>query len=194
MNLNGDGKKEKLTEPEWWWGSRPHLSADGQSLYFTGPPRAGTFYRLELKENAQPQPLTQLERQLTRALVSPDGKWLAFKRNTEIWVAPLGAELVREENVRRLSRDGGYSFTFTPDGSAVIYAAGNRVWRHPLDGREREEIPIRLALPRPTPPPTASCMIQFWIRAMAHNGKDDVGCSSWAALNASSASPVRCRR
>jgi imidazolonepropionase-like amidohydrolase len=35
----------------------------------------------------------------------------------------------------------------------VIYAAGNRVWRHPLAGGEREEIPIRLELPRPTPPP-----------------------------------------
>ena len=152
VNVSDKGK-EKLPETAWGWDSRPHLSADGESLYFSGPAGAGTFYRLPLQGNAKPQPLTQLERQLNRALASPEGKWLAFKRNTEIWVAPLGAELVREENVRRLSRDGGYSFTFTPDGSAVIYAAGNRVWRHSLDGRERDEIPIRLALPRPTPPP-----------------------------------------
>ncbi len=35
----------------------------------------------------------------------------------------------------------------------MIYAAGNRVWRHPLAGGERQEILIRLKLQRPTPPP-----------------------------------------
>ena len=37
-------------------------------------------------------PDTQLSRHLSDALVSPDGKWLAFRRNTEIWVAVLGTE------------------------------------------------------------------------------------------------------
>jgi len=153
VNLNGDDKKEKLTEAAWWWGSRPQLSADGLSLYFSGPPGAGTFYRLPLKEKARPEPLTQLRRQMTRALVSPDGKWLVFKRNTEIWIASLEIRPIREEDIRQLSADGGFSFVFTPDGSAVIYAAGNRVWRHPLAGGERKEIPIRLELERPTPSP-----------------------------------------
>ena len=86
-------------------------------------------------------------------MVSPDGKWLAFRRNAEIWVAPLGAVPVKEKHVRRLSPDGGRNFAFTPDSSAVIYAAGNRVWRHPLADSERAEIPLRLDLRRPRPPP-----------------------------------------
>ena len=66
---------------------------------------------------------------------------------------PSGSEPVKEEHVRRLSPDGGRNFAFTPDSSAVIYAAGNRVWRHPLAGSERAEIPLRLDLRRPRPPP-----------------------------------------
>ena len=154
-----DGKKENLADvgADYSWLGRPHFSADGQSLYFTAYVTAnvtanGTVYRLPLKEGAKPEAITQLERQ-SNALVSPDGKWLAFRRNTEIWVAPLGKEPVKEEEIRQLSPEGGFSFAFMPDGPAVIYAAGNRVWRHPLAGGEREEIPIRLELPRPTPPP-----------------------------------------
>jgi Tol biopolymer transport system component/imidazolonepropionase-like amidohydrolase len=145
-----DDKKEKLAAAGA--RSRPHLSADGQLLYFS---TNGTLYRLPLneKQKAKPEPITQLARHLSDALVSPDGKWFAFKRNTEIWIAALITEPVKEDDVRQLSADGGDTFAFTPDSSALIYAAGNRVWRHPLAGGEREEIPIRLELPRPTPPP-----------------------------------------
>ena len=90
---------------------------------------------------------------LSYALVSPDGKWLVYGPKTEILVARLDREPVTEEDVRQLSPEGAWNFAFTPDGAAVIYAAGNRVWRHPLAGGEREEIPIRLELQRPTPPP-----------------------------------------
>ncbi len=163
VTLN-DGRKQKLTDTHESWRAHPHLSADGQSVYLSegsslryrvsqAPPGRSTLYRLWLKEPAQREPVTQVAHQLVYALVSPDGKWLAFRRSSEIWVAPLGTEPVREEHVRQLSPDGGESFAFTPDGSAVIYAAGNRVWRHPLAGGEREEIPIRLELERPTPPP-----------------------------------------
>ncbi|MFQ5927987.1 MAG: hypothetical protein ACE5MH_11200, partial [Terriglobia bacterium] len=149
-----DGKKETFAEVHRSAG-RPHFSADGQSLYYTanGYWAKWTVYRLPLKEGAKPEAITQLERNLGSALVSPDGKWLAFRRNTEIWVAPLGKEPVKEEETRQLSPEGGFSFAFMPDGSAVIYAAGNRVWRHPLAGGEREEIPIRLEFKKPTPPP-----------------------------------------
>ncbi len=152
VNLR-DGKKEKLADAGVVFRARaprPHFSADGHSLYFTAN---GRLYRLPLKKKAKPEPITQLVRHLSDGLVSPDGQWLAFRRNTEIWVAPLGKEPVTEEDVRQLSREGGDNFAFTPDGSAVIYAAGNRIWRHPLAGGDREEIPIRLELHRPTPPP-----------------------------------------
>ena len=145
-----DGKTQKLTEAAGW---RPHFTAGGRALYYLAAP-TGTaqLYRLSLDEGAQPEPMTELASPLSDGLVSPDGKWLAFRRGLEIWLAPFGAEPIGGENARRLSREGGY-FAFTPDASALIYSTGNRVWRQPLGGGEREEIPVRLELPRPTPRP-----------------------------------------
>ena len=148
-----DGSREELAEIAWWWGSRPHLSSDRGELYFAGPPGAGQLYRLRLTPGAKPEALTGLERQLARPQVSPKGQGVVFKRNREIWIAPLGSELVKEEHLRRVSEEGGNSFAITPDGLAVIYSAGKRVWRQPLGGGPREEIPIRLELGRSTPPP-----------------------------------------
>ncbi len=152
VNLS-DGKKEVLLD-RGGGRMRPHLSADGQSLNFTAN-LTGTWmlYRLPVNERAKPEPVTRLAEHLRGGLISPDGKWLAFRRGMGIWVAPLGSEPVKEEDVRNLSPEGGDDFAFTPDSSAVIYAVGNRVWQHPLEGGEREEIPIRLELQTPTPPP-----------------------------------------
>ena len=154
VNLD-DGKKDQLGEVhDWWWSSRPHFSPNGQSLYFTENRRGrGGLYRLRLEPGATPQAVTQLARHLSDGLVSSDGKWLAFRRNWEIWVAPLGTESITEEHVQRFSVEGGESFSFAPDGSALIYSTGNRVWRHSLVGGVREEIPIHLELQRPTPTP-----------------------------------------
>ena len=153
VNLS-DGKQEQLAETARWF-PRPHFSADGESLYYSSnePNGTGTLYRLPLKEKAKAEPITQLVHRLSDGLVSTDGQWLVFRRNTEIWVARLGNEPVKEEDVRQLSPEGGDTFAFTPDGSAVIYAVGNRVWRHPLTGGEAEEIAIRLNFQRRTPPP-----------------------------------------
>ena len=148
MAINiSDGKKEKLRES---YGLRPHFSADGESIYFSA---SGSLYRFAFKNKSKADSLTQVEPPLQEGLVSPDGRWIAFRRNTEIWVAPLTTEPVTEATARPLTREGSEYFAFTPDSSAVIYAAGNRVWIHPLAGGEREEIPIRLELSRPVPPP-----------------------------------------
>ncbi len=152
-----DGTKKRLIEFDSWRSPRPQFSAEGQAIYYSDPSASasgtGGFYRLPLNEHPQPQAVTELEGRLIEGLVSPDGEWLAFRRNMEIWVAPLGTEPVSEQHVRQLSLGGGDTFSFAPDGSALIYATGNRVWWQPLAGGPPEEIPIRLALPRATPPP-----------------------------------------
>ncbi len=144
-----DGSEETLASAGRW-SPRPHISGDARWLYSSAN---GTLYRRPLAEKAEPQPVTNLERHLSDGLVSPTGKWLAFRRNTEIWVATLGHDLVREEEVRQLSPEGGDTFAFTPDGTALVYAVGHRVWRHPLTDGGRKEIAIRLELPRATAPP-----------------------------------------
>ncbi len=153
-----DGKKEQLAQlvPARMgiWSPRPHFSADGKWLYYTADSSGkGEFYRLQLKEKGKAEMLTRLSRHVSDGQVSPDGKWLAFRRNKEIWVAPLGKIPVTDDLVRQLSAEGGDSFIFTSDSSALIFSAGNNVWRQPVTNGERKQIPVRLELPRPTPKP-----------------------------------------
>jgi Tol biopolymer transport system component/imidazolonepropionase-like amidohydrolase len=149
-----DGKTEKVASAAGDWSSRPHFAPEGDALYFTsrtsGP---GTLFRTSIKHKAEPKAATQLKRHLNEARVAPDGNWLAFHRNTEIWVAPLGTKPVEEKDARRLSTEGGATFTIAPDSSSVIYSVGSRVWRQPVNGGKRFEIAVRLDWKRPIPPP-----------------------------------------
>lgn len=149
-----DGEWTTLTSAEGNWSSRPHFSAKGDALYFTsrmgGP---GALQRLALERGARPEPITQLKRHINDGRVSPDGKWLAFRRNSELWVAPLGTELIKEADVRQLSPEGGANFSFTADSQAVVYSVGNRVWKQALAGSKRQELPVRLDWRSPIPPP-----------------------------------------
>ena len=89
--------------------------------------------------------------------VSADGKWLALTRQDRagIWLAPLDRGHLEVSDIRLVSQEGEAEHTgadqqrrlrirFTLDGTALIYVADSRIWRQPLDGGEREEIPIRL--------------------------------------------------
>ena len=87
------------------------------------------------------------------ALVSPDGKWVAFRRNAEIWIAALGAGTIKDEQVRRLSPEGGRNFSFAADSTALVFAVGPRVWRQPIAAGTREEIPVRANPRKAVPPP-----------------------------------------
>ena len=148
-----DGKKEELAQVGMW-SPRPHLSRDGTWLYYTADTSGkGELYRLSLKEKGKAELVTRLSRHVSDGQVSPDGKWLAFRRNKEIWVAPLGSIPVTDDQVRQLSGEGGDSFVFSNDSSALIFSAGNNVWRQPVTGGERKEIPVRLELRHPEPKP-----------------------------------------
>jgi Tol biopolymer transport system component len=146
-----DGKKEQLVE-FGKWAPFPHLSADGHWLCYTSDKSGkGEFYRRPLQKKGQEERLTHLSRSLSDVLLSPNGKWLAFRRNEEIWVAPLGNAPITDDQVLLLSSEGGDSFAFTSDGSALIYSSSDRVWLQPLAHRERRQIPVRLELPPATP-------------------------------------------
>lgn len=149
-----DGRQEKLADIGGWQGLRPHFSRDGRSIYFTRPSQAGfTLQRLHLSGTQALETLTEPEPLLRDGLVSPDQRWVVFRRGMEIWIAPFTGVSVDMRAQRRLSAEGGQGFAFTPDGSGVIYAAGSRVWTHPLGGGAPEELPLRLALERLDPPP-----------------------------------------
>ncbi len=150
------------------WSPRPHFSQDGRHLYFTDNntsppfppyPANSAVYRLSLEdpENAEQEALTALKWHVSDAQVSPDGKWIAFRRNTEIWIARQGAKPVQEKQVRRLSEEGGESFSFAPDSKSLIYAVGSRVFTHPIGRGRRRQL---TANPRAAPSRAAPLLLQ----------------------------------
>ncbi len=148
------GAPVELTQNTGEWTARPSLSADGNTVYFTA--RKGlvaNFYRLALRPGAQPEAVTNLTRHVHDGLVSPDGKWLAFRRNTEIWIAPMENHVLADRDFHRFSTQGGRSFQFTPDSTAIVYSEGPRVWKRPVRGGEATDIPVRLTLTRSSSPP-----------------------------------------
>ena len=154
VDVQGGGAPVELAQTRGSWTGRPHFSADGGAIYYTA--RAGLManvYRLALREGAKPEAVTDLTRHAHDGLVSPDGKWLAFRRNSEIWLAPMGTGALKDQDFRRFSMEGGRSFAFTADSSAIVYSEGARVWRRRIQDGRATQIPLRLTLPRATPPP-----------------------------------------
>lgn len=148
------GATREVTRTVGSWVARPQFSADGTHLYFTN--RAGkiaTLDRIALQPDATPEPLSALTRHVHEALVSPDGKWMAQRRNAQIWVAPMDALPIRDAQLRRFSAEGGRSFSFTPDSSAIVYAANGRLYRQRLGERKAHELPVEVTVTRQVAPP-----------------------------------------
>lgn len=150
----GGGEPNELTRTANSWTARPHLSADGSTLYYTARlGKIANLFRLPLRQGAQPEALTNLSRHAHDALVSPNGKWAAFRRNTEIWIGRIEPRTLIDNDFHRFSAEGGRSFQFTPDSSAIVYSEGPHVWRKVLDGGRASEVPIHLTLHRGVAPP-----------------------------------------
>lgn len=148
------GRTREIARTVGSWVARPHFSGDGRWVYFTNRPgKIAGLYRIRPQPNAVPELLTDLSRHVHEGLVSPDGRWMAFRRNSEIWMAPFDATPVRDAALRRLSEEGGRSFAFAPDSTAIVFAAGGKVWRQPVAGGTRTEVPVRVSLPRAVAPP-----------------------------------------
>ena len=152
------GDPVELTRTTGSWTGRPHFSTDGSSLYYTARvdklSKYANIFRLSLQQQgAQPEPVTDLGRHAHDGLVSPDGKWLAFRRNTEIWIARMQPRVLKDEDFKQFSTEGGRSFSFTSDSSSIVYSEGRKVWRKPVQGGSAIEIPVRLMLTPAVAPP-----------------------------------------
>ena len=83
----GSGKQEKLVDGSPRWQPAAQFSGDGKWVYFTA---LGQVHRSSTETPGSSEPITALTAFAANGQVSPDGKWLAFRRNDEIWVALLG--------------------------------------------------------------------------------------------------------
>ena len=138
------------------WTPYAQLSADGKTLYFQAgyPGSDPSLYRLRLEPEAKPEILAPAPPGGLR--MKMHGQWMArpIPNGTGIHLSPLSGGSGAAANTRIFTEPDGHEFSFTPDGSGLLYVAGNKLWRQPLKGGEPQEIPIRLEPRVPTPPPT----------------------------------------
>ncbi|MFC4312436.1 amidohydrolase family protein [Steroidobacter flavus] len=137
---------------------RPSFDARGERIYFSETPakrQPTTLYSIRLDGSDR--------RALMRfnfaddLMPSPDGKWIAFTEQFEVYLAPLSGPVgdtpvdVKLSGgavpVVKLSEEGGYFVNWTHDGSAVTWGWGPEYFRRPFDGSLREAAkPSRTAI------------------------------------------------
>jgi imidazolonepropionase-like amidohydrolase len=137
------------------WSAHPQFGSDGRLFYSSANSMGhSAVFSVSLDGGVDPVRVTSLDvGHIHQPAVSPDGEWLAFRHNTEIWLAPLVRGAIADGTARRITEEGGDSFAFTADGSSIIYSIGNRVWRHPIPVGKPMEIPVRLDPERAFPAP-----------------------------------------
>ncbi|MFZ2906118.1 MAG: amidohydrolase family protein [Cyclobacteriaceae bacterium] len=136
------------------WNGRPHFSADGNAIYYTS--RQGMFaniYKLSLQPDAKPEAITNIKRHIHDGLVSPDGTWAAFRRNTEIWIAPIKQQPLTDADFKLFSKTGGRSFTFTSNSQFIVYAEGSKISKQKITDNTVAAIPNHVTLTKPPQPP-----------------------------------------
>lgn len=149
-----DGAQLEVAKAVGSWLARPQFSADGRSVYFSSrPDKIAALYQVAIAPDAKAEALTDFARHVHEARVSPDGKWFAQRRNSEIWIAPMAAATLKSEQLRRFSSLGGRSFSFTPDSTAIVYSAAGKVYRQPLSGGRSIELAVRINVPASRPAP-----------------------------------------
>ena len=149
-----DGTQIEVAKSVGSWLARPHFSSDGRSVYFTSrPDKIAALYKVADAPGTQPQKVTDFKRHVHETLVSADGKWLAQRRNSEVWVTPMSEGVLTDKSLRRLSSVGGRSFAFTPDSQDVVYSANGKVFRQSLSGGAAQELPVHITVHTPHPAP-----------------------------------------
>jgi Tol biopolymer transport system component len=152
------------TEEDKFWGVGTAVSPDGKYAYFakeedsSGPVKnfpAAQISRYEFA-TGDIDKLTQAEGGAVRPELSPDGSLLVYGTRHETrtgfrirdlttgadrWLTwPVQRDA--QENFRPPSRDVMPGYSFTPDGEAIVFNAGGRIWHTDVNTDERSEIPF----------------------------------------------------
>jgi Tol biopolymer transport system component len=132
----------------------PSLAGDGSAIvYVSGRAGAGDLWHQALaggRRSGSPRRLTNLSGNLSTPALSPDGRWVAFKREAggarEIWIVSSSGG-----PPERFSEAGADSLnpSWSPDGARLAYVREERgdyhVWTAPVSEGRRAGDPLRIS-------------------------------------------------
>ena len=123
---DGTGEVKRLTtSPN---DQRAHFWVDGKTLVFEedGPETRQDLHLLSMEGEPTSRPLLKTQFTEDRPALSPDGRWIAYRSNesgqSEIYVRPFPNV---EEGKWLISREGGTSPVWGPDGRELFYRSLN---------------------------------------------------------------------
>lgn len=133
---------------------RPKYSQDGSQLFYTDyEDGLARILAVDLEGGQENQVIATLPYYLANIQISPGRDWIAFRRNAELWIAPLDDPFTEtsERTAVRISETGGRSFHFSGP-HRVVYSEGAEVWEYEILSGERRIVPVRLVTPREVAP------------------------------------------
>jgi imidazolonepropionase-like amidohydrolase len=136
------------------WEPYPYLSADGRTLHYQAriDGRPAALYRLGLAPGSKPEVVTTAERDGINVAVS--ATWVASPVVNYVGLKTTRIDAAgRVAATELLPHADGHHFSFSADGTKLLYVANGKLWLHPLGGGTSREIPIRLKLVAPAAPP-----------------------------------------
>ena len=127
MPADGSGSPERLTTGESikWPGS---WSPDGRVLAFEDSNRgSGSIQLLKLEGDRVPQPFSPSTTRETGAVISPDGRWIAYSSNEsgrlEVYVQPFPGPAGRSQ----ISTEGGNEPVWNRNGRELFYRHADKM-------------------------------------------------------------------
>ena len=115
---DGSGVAERLTESELrQWPS--DWSPDGKTLAFmeTDPTDYWSLALLRLDGEPRTEPLTRTRGRHNKPRFSPDGRWIAYASNAEVFIQPFPGP----GGPRQISINGGRDPLWAPNGRELLY-------------------------------------------------------------------------
>jgi eukaryotic-like serine/threonine-protein kinase len=145
---SGSGNQEKLKAPE---GSAEVMSwsPDGRYLFLRVQNNTTRFdiYYMDLNGDRKPTPFLHSPTNETAAVLSPNGKWLAYASDesgrVEVYVTAFPSP-VRKWQV---SSGGGNSPSWSADGKQLYYTSGDKLMSAPIQNVDTFEFGAAAALP-----------------------------------------------
>jgi serine/threonine-protein kinase len=120
---DGSGVAERLTESNLrQWPS--DWSPDGKTLSFmeTDPSDYWSLALLRLEGEPRTEPLTRTRGRHNKPRFSPDGRWIAYASNDEVYIQPFPGP----GGPRQISTNGGVEPIWAPNGRELFYLLPGR--------------------------------------------------------------------
>jgi Tol biopolymer transport system component len=133
----GSGTREKLDTPKTF-GTVTSWSPNGRYLFFmvqNNATRQDVYY-IDLEGDKKLTPIIQSPANETNAVLSPNGKWLAYQSDEsgryEVYVTAFPAP----EGKYQVSNGGGASPSWSADGKRLYYTIGDKLMVVPIQNVE----------------------------------------------------------